>query len=69
VPLRGGSRFSCACRGLESAATIGPGLTIDEQVEHLSEKLSLTSQFKHLHDAIEPKLTQLRNPRDAWAHR
>jgi glyoxalase family protein len=50
-------------------ATMGPGFTVDEPVEHLGEKLSLTPQFEHLRDEIEPKLTPLRNPRDAWSTR
>jgi glyoxalase family protein len=50
-------------------ATIGPGFTVDEPVEHLGEKLSLTPQFEHLRDEIEPALTPLRNPRDTWARR
>jgi glyoxalase family protein len=48
-------------------ATIGPGFTVDEPVERLGEKLSLTPQYEHLRDQIEPKLTTLRNPRDSWA--
>jgi glyoxalase family protein len=47
-------------------ATIGPGFTVDEPLEHLGEKLSLTPQFEHLRAEIEPRLTPLRNPRDAW---
>jgi glyoxalase family protein len=47
-------------------ATMGPGFTVDETVEQLGEKLSLTPQFEHLRDQIEPKLTPLRNPRDTW---
>jgi glyoxalase family protein len=47
-------------------ATLGPGFTIDEPLEHLGEKLSVTPQFEHLRDQIEPNLTPLRNPRDAW---
>jgi glyoxalase family protein len=47
-------------------ATVGPGFTVDEPLEHLGEKLSLTPQFEHLRAEIEPKLTPLRNPRDAW---
>jgi glyoxalase family protein len=50
-------------------ATIGPGFTVDEPVEHLGEKLSLTPQFEHLREQIEPTLTPLRNPRDSWARR
>ena len=50
-------------------ATIGPGFTVDEPLDHLGEKLSLTPQFEHLRDQIEPTLTPLRNPRDSWAER
>lgn len=48
-------------------ATIGPGFTVDEPLQDLGEKLSLTPQFEHLRDQIEPRLTPLRNPRDAWS--
>lgn len=48
-------------------ASIGPGFTVDEPLEHLGEKLSLTPQFEHLRDQIEPQLTPLRNPRESWA--
>jgi glyoxalase family protein len=48
-------------------ATIGPGFTVDEPLEHLGEKLSLTPKYEHLRDQIEPTLTPLRDPRDAWA--
>jgi glyoxalase family protein len=47
-------------------ATFGPGFTVDEPLEHLGEKLSVTPQFEHLRAQIEPSLTPLRNPRDAW---
>jgi glyoxalase family protein len=50
-------------------ATIGPGFTVDETLELLGEKLSLTPQFEHLRDQIEPTLTPLRNPRESWARR
>jgi glyoxalase family protein len=50
-------------------ATLGPGFTVDEPLEHLGEKLSLTPQYEHLRSQIEPNLTPLRNPRDAWANR
>lgn len=50
-------------------ATIGPGFTVDEPVERLGEKLSLTPQFEHLRDQIEPTLTPLRDPRERWAQR
>jgi glyoxalase family protein len=45
-------------------ATIGPGFTVDEPLEHLGEKLSLTPQYEHLRAQIEPTLTPLRNPRE-----
>ena len=48
-------------------ATIGPGFTVDEPLEHLGEKLSLTPQFEHLREQIESRLTPLRNPRESWA--
>jgi glyoxalase family protein len=47
-------------------ASMGPGFTVDEPVEHLGEKLSLTPQFEHLREQIEPTLTPLRNPRESW---
>ncbi len=47
-------------------ATLGPGFTVDEPLEQLGQKLSLTPQFEHLRDQIEPHLTPLVNPRDAW---
>jgi glyoxalase family protein len=50
-------------------ATIGPGFTVDEPLEQLGEKLSLTPQFEHLRDQIEPKLTPIVNPRESWARR
>jgi glyoxalase family protein len=48
-------------------ATIGPGFTVDEPLEDLGHKLSLTPQYEHLRGEIEPRLTPLKNPRDAWA--
>ncbi|HTX31013.1 MAG TPA: ring-cleaving dioxygenase [Solirubrobacteraceae bacterium] len=50
-------------------ATIGPGFTVDEPLDQLGHKLSLTPQYEHLRDQIEPTLTPLRNPRDSWATR
>jgi glyoxalase family protein len=47
-------------------ATLGPGFTVDEPLEHLGEKLSLTPQYEHLRAQIEPKLAPLRNPRERW---
>jgi glyoxalase family protein len=48
-------------------ATIGPGFTVDEPRDRLGEKLSLTPQYEHLREQIEPTLTPLTNPRDSWA--
>ena len=50
-------------------ATIGPGFTVDEPVAHLGEKLSLTPQFENLREQIEPTLTPIRDPREAWTRR
>jgi glyoxalase family protein len=50
-------------------ATIGPGFTVDEPLEQLGEKLSLTPQFEHLRSQIEPHLTPLHNPREDWVRR
>jgi glyoxalase family protein len=48
-------------------ATLGPGFTVDEPLEHLGEKLSLTPKYEHLREQIEPTLTPLHNPREDWA--
>jgi glyoxalase family protein len=45
-------------------ATIGPGFTVDEPLEHLGEKLSLPPDFEHLRERVEPVLTPLPNPRE-----
>jgi glyoxalase family protein len=50
-------------------ATIGPGFTVDEPLDELGDKLSLTPQYEHLREQIEPTLTPLRNPRDSWVER
>ena len=47
-------------------ATIGPGFTTDEPLEHLGERLSLPPAFEHLRDQVEPILTPIENPREAW---
>ena len=44
-------------------ATMGPGFTVDEPVEHLGEKLSLPPDFEHLRDRVEPNLRPVHNPR------
>ncbi len=45
-------------------ATIGPGFTADEPLEHLGERLSLPPAYEHLRERIEPVLTPLPNPRE-----
>ncbi len=50
-------------------ATIGPGFTVDEPLDQLGEKLSLTPRYEHLREQIEPTLTPLVNPRSTWASR
>jgi len=50
-------------------ATIGPGFTTDEPIEHLGERLSLPPAFEHLRDQVEPVLTPLPNPRETAAAR
>ncbi len=44
-------------------ATLGPGFTVDEPLEHLGEKLSLPPDFEHLREEVEPKLRPIVNPR------
>ena len=46
-------------------ATNGPGFTVDENVEHLGEKLSLPPDFEHLREKVEPNLRPIANPRVA----
>jgi len=44
-------------------ATLGPGFTVDEPLEHLGEKLSLPPDYEHLRAEVEPNLRPLVNPR------
>ena len=44
-------------------ATLGPGFTVDEPLEHLGEKLSLPPDFEHLRSEVEPNLRPVVNPR------
>jgi glyoxalase family protein len=46
-------------------ATLGPGFTVDEPLEHLGEKLSLPPDFEHLRAEVEPNLRPIENPRAA----
>jgi glyoxalase family protein len=47
-------------------ATLGPGFSLDEDPEHLGEKLILPPAFEHLREQVEPILTPLPAPRP-WA--
>ncbi len=44
-------------------ATLGPGFTVDEPLEHLGEKLSLPPDFEHLRAEVERNLKPVANPR------
>jgi glyoxalase family protein len=44
-------------------ATLGPGFTTDEPLEHLGERISLPPPFEHLRERVERTLTPLPNPR------
>jgi glyoxalase family protein len=48
-------------------ATLGPGFTIDEDPEHLGEKISLPPFLESQREQIERRLTPLENPRAARA--
>ncbi len=48
-------------------ATLGPGFTVDEPLEHLGEKLSLPPDYEHLRAEVEPRLRPVVNPRVARA--
>jgi glyoxalase family protein len=48
---------------LYELATIGPGFTTDEPLEHLGERLSLPPDFEHLRDQVERVLTPLPDTR------
>ena len=48
-------------------ATLGPGFTADEPLESLGERLSLPPAFEPLREQVEPLLTPIRNPREAWS--
>jgi len=45
-------------------ATLGPGFTADESIEHLGEKLTLPPDFEHLRSELEAKLTPLPDVRE-----
>ena len=45
-------------------ATMGPGFTVDEPLEHLGEKLSLPPDYEHLRAEVEPNLRPVHSPRE-----
>ena len=47
-------------------ATMGPGFSVDEEQEHLGERLILPPAFEHLRAQVEPLLTPLPDPRASW---
>jgi glyoxalase family protein len=48
-------------------ATIGPGFAVDEDAEHLGERLSLPPRFEPLRERLEGALTPLPDPRSVRA--
>src|ERR1700710_1353100 len=44
-------------------ATLGPGFTVDEPLEHLGEKLSLPPDYEQMGAQVEPNLRPVRTPR------
>ncbi len=50
-------------------ATPGPGFAVDEEIEHLGERLVLPPPLEHLRDEIESSLAPLPDPRASWSRR
>jgi glyoxalase family protein len=50
-------------------ATVGPGFAVDEDPEHLGERISLPPDYEPLRAEVERRLTPLDNPRERWAAR
>ena len=48
-------------------ATMGPGFAVDEDPEHLGERLILPPRFEHLRDRLEVTLTPVHAPASARA--
>jgi glyoxalase family protein len=48
----------------EIATLGGPGFAVDEDPDHLGEKISIPPFLEHLRGEIEPNLTPLSNPRE-----
>ncbi len=47
-------------------ATLGPGFSLDEDPEHLGERLILPPAFEHLRSQVEQVLTPIPDPRGTW---
>ena len=43
-------------------ATMGPGFAVDEDPQHLGERLILPPRFEHLRDQLEVTLTPIHAP-------
>jgi glyoxalase family protein len=50
-------------------ATLGPGFAVDEDPEHLGERLSLPPNYEQYRERVERELTPIENPRERWAER
>jgi glyoxalase family protein len=48
-------------------ATLGPGFAVDEDPEHLGERIALPPDFEPLRAEVERRLTPIENPRERWA--
>ncbi len=46
-------------------ATMGPGFAVDEDPEHLGERLVLPPKFEHLRESLEHTLTPIHKPASA----
>jgi glyoxalase family protein len=47
-------------------ATLGPGFSIDEDPDHLGERLILPPAFEHMRERVEKVVTPLPDPRAGW---
>jgi glyoxalase family protein len=50
-------------------ATLGPGFAVDEDADHLGERLSLPPNYEQYRERVERELTPIENPRERWAER
>jgi glyoxalase family protein len=49
-------------------ATLGPGFAVDEDPDHLGERLVLPPRFEPLREELEATLTPINNPRETSTH-